>query len=510
MFLGGLGGFALALPFLPSLTGNEREAKAAGGPPKRFLALRGEHGGILGKNMYPGDATLTQSQSYAGYMVRRGDLKLDVQGGKASLSPVLTASSGALTPALAKKMNVLRGLDLPYYLGHHRGGSLGNFSDTDNTNYQGQLRPTIDQVMAWSPKFYGDLTSILQRSIVAGSDRVSWGYSNPMNPKGSTVEALPAEDSSLTIFNQIYKAPADPKAQRAPIADLVLEDYKRLRNGNRRLSVGDKKRLDDHISRIDELERKLKVSVSCGDVMPPTTDSTSLYSDTFFRDPAKHKEYWSLMNDVLVAGLICDTTRIVTVHLGDMWDHSSASWFSNYPGDWHHEVAHDSHYDAPQQTLVAAYQGQFELAFLDLVAKLDAVDEGNGATLLDSCLVYWTQECGPYTHDPISMPVVTAGGAGGWLKTGSYADYGNQAIVCHDGNGDPATEITHAGLFYNQALNTALQAMGLDAADYEENAGAGYGLTFTEAADENWYAGHGKYTNAVRKAAGDVLPFLKA
>jgi hypothetical protein len=507
MLLRGLGGFTLALPFLPSLDGRQALAGPIAGP-RRFIALRTEHGGVLGGTMYPDAATLTQSLPYAGYNVRRGDLSLQVNNGAASLSPVLTAPSTRFTAALAAKMNVLRGLDLPYYIAHQRGGSLGNYSDTDSIPYQGKPRPTCDQVLAWSPKFYDNLSSILTRSMVVGSDRLSWGYSNPMDPKASTIQALHAEDSSLTLFNKIYLPPPDPGPQRAPIVDLVLEDYKRLRNGNRRLSDGDRKRLDDHLSRIDELERKLKVAGSCGAVNPPTKDSTSLYSGTFFRDPAKHQEYWKLMNDVIVAGLVCDTSRIVTLHAGDMWDQSSASWFSSYPGDWHHEVAHESHKPDAQATLLAANQGFFELVFLDLMEKLDAVQDANGGTLLDSSLLFWTAESGPYTHDPISLPVVTAGGANGWLKTGSYADYGNVDVVCHDGKTDPAGEVTHAGLYYNQFLGTAMQAMGLDPVDYEEIPGGGYGVQFEET--ETWYPGYKKYTDKVRSVAGEPLPFLKA
>jgi uncharacterized protein DUF1552 len=502
MLLRGLGGFALALPFLPSL--DSKEAKAGPpAPPRRYIALRTEHGGVLGSNLYPDEATLTKSMPYAGYDVRRGDLKLTVQGSRAGLSPTLTAGSDRFTQALASKMNLIRGLDMPFYIGHHRGGSLGNYKDSDQANIAGMMpHPTCDQVLAWSPKFYDNLSTILMRSMVVGNGKLSWGWSNPMDPANSTVEDIQATDSSLALFNKIYSPPPDPGAKRPPIADLVLEDYKRLRNGNRRLSTDDRKRLDDHISRLDELQRKLSVSASCGNIQPPSKDSTSLYSDTFFREPEKHREYWQLMNDVIVAGLVCDTSRIVTVHAG------AADWFSDYAGDWHHEIAHESHKPDPQKVLLASKQGFFEWVFLDLMEKLEAVPEANGGTLLDSCMMFWTEESGPYTHDPISLPVLTAGGANGYLNTGSYIDYGNQALIGHNGKDDPAGEVTHIGLLYNQFLGTTMQAMGLAPADYEETPGTGYGPFYEETA--TWFAGYGKYSDKVKKAAGEVLPFLKA
>jgi hypothetical protein len=104
--------------------------------------------------------------------------------------------------------------------------------------------------------------------------------------------------------------------------------------------------------------------------------------------------------------------------------------------------------------------------------------------------------------------VLTAGGANGFLNTGSYIDYGNQAVIGHDGNGDPANEVTHIGLLYNQFLGTSMQAMGLAPADYEQTPGTGYGPFYDETA--TWFAGYGKYTDKVKKAAGEALPFLKA
>lgn len=496
LFLRGVGGAALALPFLPSLA--ERPAKAGPQTTRRLIAIRNEHGGVLRSNMFPADATLTESAPYAGYSVRRGDLALSVDGATASLSPILSAPSDRLTPALVQKMNVLSGLDLPYYIAHHRGGSLGNYSDTDYAPYQGQPRITIDQLLAYSPSFYGDLSTVLMRSAVVGDSRLSWGYSNPSDPT-SQVQEVTAEHSSLTLFNQLYKAPAEGPT-RPPIVDSVMEDYKRLRDGNRRLSAADRARLDDHMSRLDELDRKLKITLSCNNIMKPSEDSGTLWTPTFFREPDSQAKFWQLMNDVLVAAMTCDTTRIATMRVGDT--------FSDYAGDWHHEVAHESHKPEIQPILSTSFQRFFQDVFLDLVTKLDAVEAAEGGTLLDSCLVFWTQESGSYTHDPISMPVVTAGGAAGWMKTGSYIDYCNNAVVCHTGQDDPAGEVTHAGLLYNQFLGTVLRSMGLEPSEYEEIPGGGYGVTFEETSE--WYPGYKKYSNQVQQAAGDVLPFLKA
>ena len=61
-------------------------------------------------------------------------------------------------------MNVLCGLDVPFYIAHNTGLHLGNYARNDGNGGDGKAvqafpRPTIDQIMAWSPSFYPDLSA---------------------------------------------------------------------------------------------------------------------------------------------------------------------------------------------------------------------------------------------------------------------------------------------------------------------------------------------------------------
>jgi hypothetical protein len=503
MFLRGAAGFTLAIPFLPSLL--DRRVASAGplGITKRFVALGTDHGGIWQSSMYPSDDSLTSTASYAGHQIRRGALALDVADGIAQLSPVLSASSTLFTPALAQKMNLLRGLDVTFYLAHHRGGHLGNYAENDGNGTDGgmlQLAPraTIDQVMAWSPTFYADLTTIKERALVVGGQGMSAAWSSPSSKSGE-IQNISPENDSLALFNKIFVPPQDVGELRPQIVDLVLEDYKRLRNANVRLSQADRQRLDDHLDRVDELQRKLGVKVSCGDVQPPTQSSTDEWnSSSYGIDPEANKRFWQLHNDVIAAAFACDTCRVVAMRVGDN--------FSTFAGDWHQDVAHQAAIpDGEKQAIIAAaHQRFFEDVYLDLVAKLDGIADFEG-TVLDSTLVQWTQEAGCVTHDPIELPVVTAGGAGGFLTTGQYADYRNLQRPAHEPGPDNAVT-SHVGLAYNQWLGTALQAMGVPKSEYEDGEHGGYG--HVQLSTETWYAGYEKYPSSVISAMGDVLPFL--
>ena len=510
MFLRGAAGFSLAIPFLSSIAEPDAQAQATHGI-KRFIAFGTEHGGVWQNHMYPSDATLTQTMSYAGHTIRNGALSLSQQDGIASLSPVLSASSARLTSALAQKMNVLRGLDIPLNIGHHTGGHLGNYALNhgdagDGLVAQQNPRPTIDQVLAWSPSFYPDLGSILERSLVIGRPGMSAGFSQPSTQSGEIQQITP-ESNNVALFNRIFVAPTDPQGPtRPPIVDRVLDDYRRLRDSNRRMSSRDRQRLSDHLDRVDELERRLNVVLSCEEIPQPAVNSDDL--PEFIGNVEAQIQYWQLINDVIVAALACDTCRVVSALLSEM------TTMSDYTGNWHQEIAHQADFQQwgepptaeqghPHTILAASKQRFFEHVFLDLMGKLDAVDDGDGATLLDNSLLQWSQESGPATHESIETPLVTAGGAGGYLRTGQYCDYRNTNALWRVAEPNFVVE-THRGLLYNQWLGTALQAMGLDPSEYETGGYGGYGDTYF--GYEGYYPSTGGHVSSL----SDPLPFLQA
>jgi Protein of unknown function (DUF1552) len=502
MFLRGAAGASLAIPFLPSLADKTAQA-APGDNPKRFVAIATDHGGVWAPNMYPSDQLLTDQQSYV-HQVRRGLLPSDVQGDMTVISPVLSAPSARLTPELVQKMNVMRGWDVTFYLAHHRGGHLGNYAECDGngmdgTNLQQSPRPTIDQIMAWSDSFYPDLGTILERSLHMGGNGMSAVWTSPATKSGG-IQNITPENNSLNLFNKIFVPPADPVDIREPIVDLVFEDYQRLRDSNKRLSAADRQRLEEHLERVEELQRKINVLVSCGDIDVPTMASTDFQGSGYSVDPDRQRQFWELMNDVIVAAFSCDTCRIVTMRVSDK--------FSTYGGDWHQDVAHQSgNSQAQQQILADAHQRTFQDVFVDLIAKLDAAQDLDGS-VLDNSLVQWTQEAGVKTHDPIEMPIVTAGSAGGYIQTGQYLDYRNlnkQAFTADPANNEFVDG--HIGLVYNQWLGFALRAMGVPATEYEDGQNAGYGHLVTST--EGWYAGYQAY-DAELTALADDPPFLVA
>jgi hypothetical protein len=501
--LRGAFGATLAIPLLPSLLSKEALAKTPTRPP-RLLWLTTGHGGAYESAFFP-KSPLTLNAN-AVHPVAAGNLVASAQGSLRGVSPILSAPAADLTDKMLGKMNVLRGLDIPFYIGHHTGGHLGNYARNNGDGNDGKLvqpnpRPTIDQIIGWSPNFYPNLGSVKQRVMAMGPIDLSWNWSNPAAKTG-TIQVQKGAASSKQLFASIFVPSTKPS--RAPIADQVLADYKSLRNGNARLSSDDRQRLDDHIANLDELERKLNATASCGNVTVPTDEAQS-HETLQLSDVIK---WANLFVDVAVAAFVCGTSRIGVLGMGY---YNSENALGQYNGDWHQGVAHQWNTPAAQQKLVAAYQQFFAGIMLKAAQKLEGFSNGAGGTLLDDTLLVWTQESGVATHDSFSIPTVTFGSAAGALKTGLSCDY--RKLNAPASKVDPNNgEATSLGLLYNQWLATVLQAMGVTRPEFELWGHKGYGVPFLT--QETWtppYAKHYASTSSPYfTSASDPLPFIWA
>jgi hypothetical protein len=499
----GVGGATLALPILPSLMTRTAFGQDPATPrARRLFWLTTDHGAAFETAMFPSTSLLSPAGSiFSDHAYKAGALVSAVNGDTRVLSPVLSASASRFTETLQSKMNALYGLDVPFYINHNTGLHMGNYARNNGGGDGGGLdpRPTIDQILAWSESFYPDLNGIKERSMILGGRPISWNYSSPATQSG-TIENVRGSTSSRDMFNRIFVAPAEVDDEtRKPVVDKVRESYSMLRNGNARLSMADKRRLDDHMDRIAELERRLTTVASCGNVTMPTDDAEQHWKN----DPAEVKLYCELMVDVVVAAFTCGTSRIAALGLDE------TSKFVAYSGDWHQNVAHQWSREESQALIVSSYQRVFEWCFLDLAAKLD-VEEADGSTYLDNTLMAWSQESGMETHGSVSVPIITFGSAANFLKTGQFLDYRRTE--------DPKSKFgtnggdQYTGVLYSQWLATVLQSMGLAPSEFERWGHKGYGVPYI--GTETWlppYAYHYQNTESrYFETSSDLLPGIKA
>jgi len=509
-FLVGSAGFTLGLPVLSSLF----VKKAYGAEPTfarrpRLYWLTTNHGGALERDFFPTASPLTETQAlFADHEVAAGALRMTnaaSASGRSALSPILDAPSELLSARRLAQLNVLRGIDIPFGIGHHAGGHLGNYASNEAVGgvafeAHSDPRPTIDQLLAWSPSFYDDLSAVRERALVMGTRPLSFGFSNPSLASGA-VQNVRGAASSLELFHRIFVPTGTPGGSRVPVVDRVLESYKRLRNGQRRLSAGDRQRLDDHMDRLAELQRKLNAALPSPEGITAPTDDSALHTRL---EPADAMRYAQLYNEVAAAAFISGASRIAVLGLSD------EQRFVDFAGDWHTDVAHYWLDPGKQDLLARAYRRTFESVFLDMAARLD-VEEADGLSYLDNALLVWTQESGMSTHDPLSIPVVTAGSAAGFLRTGLFVDYRRVGEAASRFQPLAGAEATYAGVLYNQFLATSLQAMGMPAAEFERWGHKGYGLPRVELPGSSLpFAEHYQDSSSrYFQIASEVLPLLR-
>ncbi len=264
------------------------------------------------------------------------------------------------------------------------------------------LRPSLDQYVAKHDDFYGnDVPRFRSLSLGVSEARFhDYGHWNAISYNGPDSLNLPVLDPAQ-LYGLLFDIPADTALleNRASLLDAVMEDANDLRV---RLGAADRIRLDEHLSHLDEIQRRLELSVAaCDDPGVPGV-SNDLIVKT------------ELMTQLLARGLLCGLTRVFSFMLTSP---ATTHVFNNLGvPDGMHKTCHDGHWDRVRD--ITLYQMQAYARFLDILR--DTVDP-TGLSLLDRMLVYGTSEYGEgWQHGNKEHPIVFAGRACGAINTGVH------------------------------------------------------------------------------------------
>jgi hypothetical protein len=492
MFLRSASGLALGIPFLPSLL--PRSAKGGvGTAPKRFVAIQSQSGQFV-TDFYP-------AWTPAGYQLRdqmyggpRADgttaLNVTIPGTTAKWAPLSDFVAQDLSVVIPSslqpyysKMLLLRGLDYLQGTSHGTGQMLGNYANCASGQAfadrgLGQM-PTIDQVLAYSSKFYE--SDPQTRSIVLATGSPGSISDTNYGIAGGTIENIPAYLEPLYLWQDLFGDFMDPgtpmEHPNRKLVSSVYDDYVKLR-AHPRMSTADRLTLEKHMAFLDDIETDLANGLGVGCAKPPEPPFFDMgYPWEEVSSVADFEECTRLLVDIACAALRCDLTRIVTFQAQMAVTNASGTPQTSYHnsddvvGDWH-DFAHDAvpepgdhdHINALNRWVVTA-------VFQRFLEQLDT-EEAEGDTYLDNSLVYWGSELS-MDHYVLSMPTILAGGAGGALNTGHYVDY-SQMTYDYANDGTLPWGVLIPGVPHNRLMVTILQAMGLSPADYEDGM-AGYG-----------------------------------
>lgn len=385
-------GATLALPFLESLA--PRWARAGGVPPKRFLAYYVP----CGINM----AKWRPAEAGAAY----------------TLSPTL-APLAPLRSKVAVLSNLANRPAKPDGPGDHASGTAAFLTathpfKTDGANIMNGV--SVDQVIAGA---LGQKTAFpsIQLGTEGGSSvgacdsGYSCAYARNISWAGPA-QPLPKLINPQVVFDRLFGG-SDPRetaaqarrrlAYKTSILDALADQTARLRL---RLGRTDQRKLDEYTGGVRALEKRLQDAAAAPMCDPGARPKDGAASDWQAETAA--------MTDLMVICFQCDLTRVITFMLGNAGS-NQAYPFIGVPGA-HHELSH--HMGDPAKLAQVALIDAWEVKQLAaLLARLDAIVESDGKSVLDHSLVFFSGEISDgNSHNHDNMPVLVAGSASGRFK----------------------------------------------------------------------------------------------
>jgi hypothetical protein len=243
-------------------------------------------------------------------------------------------------------------------------------------------------------------------------------YSNNVSWKNATTPAI-KEVNPRIVFDRLFggaKASDHERETRdqqetynRSILDYTRESLSRI---NRALGVNDRLRVDEFLTSIREIERRLDAPPSTLD-LPPGVIRPLRVPDTF-------KDHFRLMADLQILAIQQDVTRVSTFMLGV--EQSRRTYTEIGISEEHHGLTHHAGNEEKIAKVcrIDAYCSEQFAYFLD---KMKSIREGE-RTLLDNSMVLLGNGNGDAArHDHYNCMTVLAGKGCGTLDPGRYINY---------------------------------------------------------------------------------------
>lgn len=260
-----------------------------------------------------------------------------------------------------------------------------------------------------------------------GNKRDSYSFrgKSAINPP----EATPV-DLYQRVFGAEFQDPnspvfkPDPKIMlRKSVLSGVREEGASLR---RTLGAADRQRLDAYFTSLREMERRLELQLQKPPPIPACHATTPPPEIPVGMDVELINERHQLMTDILVMALTCNQTRVFNM----VYSNAPAGTGKKGLPSTHHITSHEEGNNKEgYQEMHSWFIRQAMGSWAYFVGALASVREGD-RTLLDNTLVYAHSEH-DYArfHTFNGVPMMTAGRAGGRIKTGLHVDGRHEALA---------------------------------------------------------------------------------
>lgn len=285
--------------------------------------------------------------------------------------------------------------------------------------------PSIDQVLA--PTLSKGLARpSLQLAVRWGTGK-SHGLPSPINiasyaDDGQATPIVPLLDPQ-EVWQSLFGTPppaATDDGWDKSVLDAVGERYSRLRE---RVGKADRERLEQHLSKVRELEKSLGKLPSCA--VPARVDTSDydplsgLHStdDGSFVDPitdAAIPKVGRFMTDILVMALACRITSVASLQWCDTEAKHTFPWLGLSENLSFY--MNDGGYHPNECTQIFTWYAEQHAYLID---QLQQAQTANGSLLDETIVFIGSNLQNPADHTKMDMPYLLAGNGGG-LRTGRW------------------------------------------------------------------------------------------
>ncbi len=433
-FIRGVGGTALALPWLESLS-----AAVPVKQPAQRLAFFYVPIGVVRRGFFPGEQNAVIPKFSSNQIEIPKDKAITTGTSSLELTPTMKSLE-----SIKDKVTLITGMDRTFQNGtdvHAQCAScfLSSAQPYSIKSSAWPLDRTLDHLVADE---IGDSTPFrtMEFSCNSHKDNKESIYFDNISWYG-TGHVAPSIRDPRKAYRRMFGTQEIQKFRN--ITDLVLEDARSLRGD---LGYTDQQKFAEYFESIRTIEEQMDKLERM---------KSELEKVTMEEPPEAHLprgEYIRLMGDLMVVALQTGLTRVATFMVGpERWDtpFTYESLFDKPRS--HHKMSHNQKQYMDDLRKLDVFHMQ---QFAKMAEKMDSIKEADGTSLLDNTIFNYGSGLGDgATHQYSDLPIIVAGSGRGKLKTGQH-------LNCADG-----TPLSNLWL-------TQARAMGVKMERFADSTGA--------------------------------------
>lgn len=248
---------------------------------------------------------------------------------------------------------------------------------------------------------------------------ISWGKTGQrLAPAGN------ARRVYESLFGSLVGEVAEQEAIRLRQQSILDQWTREISQLNADLSSVHRQVLDQHLTQIEEVEKRLNESeaLTCSSSLNITN------ADDFYTQNDNFPEIGKQMMDMIVLAFSCGQHQAASL----AWSYSGSNvvprWALGARASSHHSITHAANADEAWEN-ISKIEIWYAEQFAYLVNKLSQTMDSQGERLLDSTILYWTSEVGSArSHEGKDVVATIAGNYKNRLRTGYLLDNNNNPL----------------------------------------------------------------------------------